>query len=242
MIGENIYEKEYEIKYYEQNLRGALKESSLLNFLQDVATLSAESLGFGPTFVFVNQYAWVVLRYHIEIYKDIKDITNIIIKTQPRGTSKLFAFRDFEFYSNEDVLLGKVVSTWMLIDVNTRRPLPTQKVLSMMPIYEKRQDDLEYSKIDNFETVTYKKEFDVRFDDIDVNKHANNCNYIIWALEALPNDFRLNHYPKTIDIKYQKETGLGSKVLSEVFVENDCSLHRISENGEELCSLRIEWQ
>ena len=46
-----LFTKEYEIKYYEQNVNGDLKESALLNFLQDIATLSAESLGFGPSFV-----------------------------------------------------------------------------------------------------------------------------------------------------------------------------------------------
>ena len=241
MSKENWYIKDYEIKYYEQNVCGALKESSLLNFLQDIATLSAESLGFGPSFVFENNYAWVVLRYHIEIYNNSKYVSSVTIKTLPRGTSKLYAFRDFEVYSPDGVLLAKIVSTWMLIDINTRRPLPAQKVLPMMPAFEKQDTDLQYVNFAFDNEVTYEKSFDVRFDDIDINKHANNCNYIIWALEALSSDFRKTRTPKVIDIKYKKETGLDSTVLSQVFVDNNLSIHKISENGEELCSIRVEW-
>lgn len=244
MLASNcVYTKEYEIKYYEQNLRGDLKESSLLNFLQDIATLSAESLGFGPTFVFSNNYAWVVLKYHIELYKEIRNFDSITIKTQPRGTTKLYAFRDFELFSSEGDTVGKVVSTWALIDMESRRMLPMQKVLPMMMPYEKKEEDLEYNKIEPVEDITYSKEFEVRFDDIDVNHHANNCNYMVWALETLPQDFRLKHAPKTIDIKYRKEIGLNGKVLSQIQKNENITLHVIKDasDKEELCSIKIEW-
>lgn len=240
---DRVMQKTYEIKYHEQNMQGVLKESSLLNILQDIATLSAETLGFGPTFVFSNNYAWVVLKYHLEFYKEIKNISAIKVKTEPRGISKLYAFRDFEIYSEQDELLGRVASAWVLIDMDSRKMLPIQKILDFMPAFEKRENDLDYGKVDGFDESTFSKIFDVRFDDIDVNKHANNSNYIVWALETLPDDFRLNHYVKSIDIKYRKEIGLGAKVQADVFVGEDYTLHKISDcsNNEELCSLKIEW-
>lgn len=243
-----MFSKEYEIKYYEQNMKGDLKESTLLNFLQDIATLNAESLGFGPTFVFSNNYAWVVLKYHIELYREIKNFESIIINTEPRGTSKLYAFRDFEILSKNNEILGKVTSTWALIDMNSRRMLPMQKTLDFLMPFEKRENDLEYAKIELPQNATYQKEYDVRYDDIDVNQHANNCNYIIWALETLPQDFRLKHSPKSIDIKYRKEVGLNGKVLSQAeLIQNGNikqTLHLIkdSESNEELTTVLINWQ
>lgn len=242
-----LFTREYEIKYYEQNLRGDLKESSLLNFLQDIATLSAEDLGFGPSFVFSNNYAWVVLKYHIEIYKEIRNFSSITIKTVPRGASKLYAFRDFEIYTPENELAAKAVSTWALIEMESRRMLPMQKTLPFMFPYEKRENDLVYDKIEQTDDFSYDKSFDVRFDDIDVNHHANNCNYIVWALETLPSEFRLKHRVKSIDIKYRKEVGLGAKVQSlckQVEQEGRTyTLHFIydSSNNEELACVKIEW-
>lgn len=255
---EMVFEKEYEIKYYEQNLKGCLKESSLLHFLQDIATLSAESLGFGPSFVFPRNYAWVVLKYHIELYKEIRNYSSIRIKTEPRGTTKLYAFRDFELYSPDQELCGKVVSAWALIDMESRRMLPMQKVLDFVKPFEKQEDDLEFGKIEPVNEITYQKEFEVRFDDIDVNRHANNCNYVIWALEALPDDFRLQYSPKIIEIKFKKEVALGGKVVSCVQQinpagvtnsiegldpKNVATLHEIKDfyTGEELTVVKIVW-
>lgn len=243
-----VFQKEYEIKYYEQNVKGSLKESALLNFMQDIATLSAESLGFGPSFVFSNNYAWVVLKYHIELYDEIKNTNTLIIKTEPRGTSRLYAYRDFEFFVNNGKPAGKAVSTWALIDMNTRKLLPAEQILAdYMPHYEKRDSELDYNKILLPEKEDYQKEFEVRFDDIDINNHANNCNYIIWALESLDNDFRIKYRPAVIDIKYRKETTCGSKVISIAQKVKDNNIistrHVIKEDNsnEELASVLIKW-
>lgn len=243
-----VFQKEYEIKYYEQNVKGSLKESALLNFMQDIATLSAESLGFGPSFVFSNNYAWVVLKYHIELYDEIKNTNTLIIKTEPRGTSRLYAYRDFEFFVNNVQPVGKAVSTWALIDMNTRKLLPAEQILAdYMPHYEKRDSELDYNKILLPEKEDYQKEFEVRFDDIDINNHANNCNYIIWALESLDNDFRIKYRPAVIDIKYRKETTCGSKVISIAQKVKDNNIistrHVIKEDNsnEELASVLIKW-
>ena len=243
-----VFQKEYEIKYYEQNVKGSLKEYALLNFMQDIATLSAESLGFGPSFVFSNNYAWVVLKYHIELYDEIKNTNTLIIKTEPRGTSRLYAYRDFEFFVNNVQPVGKAVSTWALIDMNTRKLLPAEQILAdYMPHYEKRDSELDYNKILLPEKEDYQKEFEVRFDDIDINNHANNCNYIIWALESLDNDFRIKYRPAVIDIKYRKETTCGSKVISIAQKVKDNNIistrHVIKEDNsnEELASVLIKW-
>ena len=42
-----MYSKDYEIKFYEVDYKNQLKESVLLNFLQDIAADHAEVLGFG---------------------------------------------------------------------------------------------------------------------------------------------------------------------------------------------------
>lgn len=239
-------QKEYEITYYEQNVNGDLKESGLLNFLQDIATISAEKLGFGPSYVFSHNYAWVVLKYHIELYKELKNLKKLVIKTESRGKTRLYAFRDFELYCENKTLLGRVASAWALIDMNSRKILPMQTALDFVKNFEKTEDDLDYGKIEPLSKTDFQKEFEVRFDDIDVNKHANNCNYIIWALETLDYDFRLQHSPRVIDIKYKKELRLGEIVVAcAQLIEGDetVTLHSIKskQSDEEITALKILW-
>lgn len=248
MIDLTALTKKYEVKYYEQNMKKELKESSLLNFLQDAATVSAEELGFGPSFVFSNNMAWFVLKYHIELYEPLKSLDSILLKTEPRGAQRLYAYRDFEICKSDGTKIGAASSLWALIDMAQKKMLPMQKALPQMIKYEKKEEDFEFEKIPQIEKVNFSKEFDVRFDDADVNKHANNANYIIWALETLPHEFRMKNHAKTIDIKYRKEICAGAKVLSQTqsikeSTDKNTTLHFLydSENNEELCSLKIVW-
>lgn len=240
-----VLEKSYEVKYYEQNLKNELKESSLLNFLQDAATVSAEKLGFGPSFVFSNNLAWFVLKYHIELSEPVKNTDSVLIKTEPRGAHRLYAYRDFGIYFPDGKKIGSASSLWTLVDMESKRMLPMEKALPFMFKYEKRDSDPEFIKIPAIEKPDYAKEFEVKFDDVDVNQHANNANYIIWALDSLPYDFRLACSPSCIDIKYRKEVKMGGKILSEsAFINENTSVHTIKEkeSGDELCSVQFCWK
>lgn len=244
MIDVKPLSKTYEVKYYEQNLKNELKESSLLNFLQDAATVSAEELGFGPSFVFSNNLAWFVLKYHIELTQPIRNTDSVLIKTQPRGAHRLYAYRDFEICNSIGEKIGAASSLWALIDMSEKRMLPMEKAIPFMIKYEKKETDLVFEKIPPIENADFTKEFEVRFDDVDVNRHANNANYMIWALESLPHDFRMEHSLTTIDIKYRKETSMGAIVLSRaIFIDKQTSVHVLCDkaSGEELCSLKFAW-
>lgn len=240
------YEKNYEIKYYEMNLNSGLKESSLLLFLQDIATQSAEFLGFGPSFVFSHNYAWFLLKYKIEFNSYPIGFDNLLIKTHPRGGSKLFAYRDFEIFNPENELIGRANSIWAVVDLGSKKMLPITKTIPNFPPYEKNETDLVFEKVPQMHSPTQKGEFDVCFDDIDINKHANNANYIKWALGPLSNDFRLKNTIKTIDMNFKKEIGFDGKVQS--IVEFDPILNTTNHllknlaTNDELCTIFIKWE
>ena len=242
IIKNEIYD--YTLRYYEKDLNLNLKPVSLLNFMQDVAAMHAEKNGFGETFVFSKNMAWFVLKYKIVIYENIKDLKEIQVKTESRGTSKLFAYRDFYFY-NGGKLFGKASSQWAMVDFATKRMAKAQEVLDFLPLYEKREDDLDFDKILPISNVSAKKEFEIRFDDIDINKHVNNPNYLTWALETLDFDFKSNHTMKSLDMYFKKEISYGHKILSEVQIdeENGMTIHSIknAETLDELCAIKILW-
>ena len=112
-----------------------------------------------------------------------------------------------------------------------------------MTLHEKREDDLSYGKIRLPENFDIEKTFEIRFDDLDVNKHVNNANYIIWAIEPLDFDFRRSYKLKTVDMMFKKEITYGSKVLSQVSINENTTVHALknAETGEELCIINAEW-
>jgi len=241
-----FYSKTYPIKYYEMDFNKALKPSALMNFLQDMATENAEMLGFGPSFVFPRNYAWFLIKYHMEFDDYPQALDDIIIKTESRGISKIIANRDFEIWSPDNKKrLGRIVSQWMMINLTTKNIIALSQFLDLIPAFEKRENDLQYNKILPPEKANSEKTFEIRFDDIDVNQHVNNANYIVWAFETLSYEFKAEHKLKTLDIVYKKEIAYGHNIISSINLdeENKTSTHVLKNatTGEELCFVKAVW-
>lgn len=238
--------KEYHIQYYEMDFNKVLKPSTLMNLLEDIASTNAETNGFGYSFVSARNYAWFLIKYHMEFDQYPSDITEILLKTEARGTSKIIANRDFEICSTDGKRLGRVVSNWVMIDLENKNILPLSKIIDFMPAFEKREGDLQFNKITPVENMTCEKVFEIRYDDIDVNQHVNNANYIIWAFEVIPYEFKSQHRIKTIDIVYKKEIAFGHNVISKLELnEQEKTTNHVLINqtsGEELCFLNVSWE
>lgn len=241
---ENTFKKNIHINYSEMDYNLVLKPSALLNFLQDLASDNAEILGFGYSTTYPKNLGWFLLKYRMEFFNYPKKIYDIEIKTEARGYNKFFAYRDFEIYSNNEIL-ARISSMWSLVNIESKKLTIPGKDLDTpyMKIFEKREDDLNFDKIPEILHTDIEKEFEIRFDDIDVNKHVNNCNYIIWAFEPLGFDFRSHKRLKTLDIFYKKEIQYGNKVLSLIEIKGNTTIHHLKniQTDEDLCQIKAEW-
>ena len=241
----DLFEETVKIRYSEMDCDMVLKPGAMLQFLQDLASDNAEQLDFGYSYIRKQNLAWFLLKYRLEFDDYPEKIYDLTIKTEPRGYNRMFAYRDFYIY-HQGKPIGRAASTWTLVDLNTKSMASAAEVLSSnkyMYLNEKREGDLVYGKIRLPEKFDIEKTFEVRFDDLDVNKHVNNANYIVWAIEPLDFDYRRSHKLKTVDMMFKKEITYGSKVLSKVAINNNTTIHAVTnaETGEELCIMNAEW-
>ena len=241
----NVLMSDFKLKYSDMDHNLALKPFSLLNFLQDIASESAENLGFGYSYISKNNYAWFLIKYRMEFNDYPIAVYDLTIKTNPRGYNRLFAYRDFEILQDEKIL-GKVFSMWSIVDVNSRTTIPIANAIlnndKMIP-YQKLESDLPFAKIKPIQNISLEKEFEVRYNDLDVNGHANNGNYIVWAFEPLSLEFKTNHKIKTLDMVFKKEAKYGEKLLVQVeFLDDNNTVHVVkNERGEEITLIQVEW-
>lgn len=238
------YEQEYFVRYSEMDYKKQLKPSAFLNFLQDVATNAADKVGFGYYDIVDKNLGWFLLKYHMEFNDYPKNVEDLIFKTEARGCNKLFAQRDFEVYTKSSELVGRILSYWTLVNLADKSIVPPSEVFpDKMKKVEKREDDMSFAKIHPLERIDFTEEFNVRFDDIDVNQHVNNMNYIIWAFEALPKDFRSNYKLKTLEMVYKKEIQYGNIVLSEVQLDENIAKISVKNKttDEDLCLIEAEF-
>jgi medium-chain acyl-[acyl-carrier-protein] hydrolase len=241
---QNGYKEKINLKYSEIDQNLAMKPFALLNFLQDIASKNAEDLGFGYSYIHPKNYAWFLIKYRMEFEEYPMDVQELTLKTEPRGYNKLFAFRDFELL-NGAKLLGRMHSMWSMVDIESRSMIPVPAAIPESPYmkpFEKRGDDLVFAKIQPISNPVFEKEFEVRYNDLDVNGHANNGNYIVWAFEPLTFEFKNLHRIKNLDMVYKKEAKFGEKLVSQVEIKDNLTIHRLQNlAGEDLFQLQCEW-
>ena len=236
--------KRYNLQYYEMNTAQRLKESVLLLFLQDIASDNAETNGFGYNWCLEHNLGWFLLKYRIELSEYPQNIDYIEIETESRGANRLFAYRDFDIYTPDNNLIGRVTSCWGLVDMSTKSMVAPQIINPEFESFEKRDTDLKFYKIQLPKDFDYEKIYDVRYDDLDLNHHANNSNYISWALETLPYDFRNNNTVSNVDILLKNDTTAGETIIAQTKINDFQTIHVIKNKSDntDLAYLNIEWK
>lgn len=237
-------DKSYEVKSYEVTLRNELKPYAILHYLEDVAYLHAEELGFGYSAVAPKGVTWFVLRYNMKFEHFPKAWETITIRTRPCGMKGVQCFREFEIFSSMGERIALIASAWALIDISTKRPLIPSKTVDFPEMSSQRNLLTDFSGFKEFGTPDYQKIFEIRFDDVDINQHVNNANYISWAQETLPYDFRLNYSISEVEITYKREISYGNKVLSLAVADGLTTNHRLldEKTGDTLCDIKIDWR
>lgn len=237
-------EKDYSVSYNHIEPNKILKFSSLQDFMQDIAAENAQDCDFGYSFMIKNNLAWFVIKYRLEFIDYPILIDKVKIITRPRGAQKFIANRTFEILNNNRII-GKAFSQWVMVDIDSREIVDVRKVLPDIPDYQQNDEDLKCEKIPSLKKVDKAVELKALYQDLDVNGHVNNTVYINWALESLPYDFRIKHKPKIVDMYFKKEALFGDAILSEVDLDiiNKVSVHSLKNKttNEILCSVMVKF-
>lgn len=234
------------IRYSDSDCNERLKPFALLNFFQDLAAESAEKLGFGYSAIYPQKLMWVLLKYRIEFTDYPIHGKPLTIKTEPRGYNRLFAYRNFEVYA-DGKLCGRASSVWALVHSETLEIARPENIIGSnenMSKFSPNETDLKFGKIPPLTQTDYEETFNVRYNDIDVNMHANNGNYIVWALEPLPYEWKHERKLQNIDIVFKKEIKYGEQLTSKVQkLDANTTLHALvhDKTQEDLCLIKCEW-
>lgn len=238
--------KEYDIKSFEVNANNEIKPFVLLHYLEDMAYIHAENFHFGYTDIYPRGYAWFVLKYHMKFNKLPKSWDKIQIMTWPAINKGIQCRREFEIYDDKDVKIGAVTSIWVLIDINNQRIANPHKALNFPPLAEQYALNSSFEKIPVVNCVDFEKVFEIQFNDIDLNQHVNNSNYVAWATATMPYEFLSSNSISELEINYKKEAKYGMSILSQVEYNKatNRTIHSFKDKntGEYLSGVKIIWK
>jgi len=248
LMDKQVFEKSFRINTYEADASGRLSIPALFNYLQDTAAHHAAVLGFGKENLEENDLFWVLSRILVkmDIIPDWEE--KILIKTWPRSINGIFALRDFEIYGINGEKYGGASSCWLMLNNENRKPVRPGKMLERFEgrMHEGQALVRDPGKLPAIKKVSYTSPaFHVKYSDLDINMHANNVQYIKWALDTYPLGHRLGSVFESAEINYLAESLPGDEIAVKTMETGDNifehSLVR-QNDGKELCRLRVGWK
>lgn len=240
-----VYNCDYQVRSYEVDSAGLVRPLTLLNFLQDAAGEHAARLGVSVPVLFRKKLTWVLSRYHVRFHSFLPPHSTVRLTTWPSGREGRFALRDFELFDTDGNAVATATSSWMLISLESRRPVRLDEHLPDLPTHPRRVVEDDFASLPTLAEHDCELPFRVRFSDLDINRHVNNTVYVDWALETRPSELIGKFRPAAVEVSYRGEANYGDRVLSRAKqLDTTTSLHQLlrESDGRELTRLRITWQ
>ena len=206
----------FPVACYDTDVAHYLKPGSFMDLAQELANVSADSLGFG--FDDLQRYgmAWVLSRMHIEFrslprWKDVVEL-----QTWHKGFEGPFYVRDFRMLDAVGTPIVLATSSWLVFDVASRRLLRREHLEEKLPMdtrYPESAIDVPCDKIvmpqEGLEEVA---EHRVSYSDVDFVGHANNARYVVWAMDCLDYETVSTRRVRSLRINFNKEIRPGESV------------------------------
>jgi fatty acyl-ACP thioesterase B len=246
----SIWRENFKITHYFVNPDGLASIQGVSYCLQETAVNHATAGKFGYEELIKNNHAWVLTRQMIKLYKIPRISEKIIVESWIHQTADNISIRDFHILSARDQILGLARTSWMMIDLKVRKPvripaylrenfphmtgriredLPLEKI----PLIQKRRDDI--------------IPFRVVYNDLDMNHHVNNIQYLKWVLDDFSYDFRMKFRLESIESNYLSEALFNDSLIR--FTEQDLLDKNVyitnivnEKNNRTLLTSRTKWK
>jgi medium-chain acyl-[acyl-carrier-protein] hydrolase len=237
----------FTVRSSEVDMNGQITMPTLVSYLQEAAWNNTVALGISMYELLEQGLTWILQRFRIEMFRYPKHQEDIIVETWASGREKVFLYRDFRIYDKNEQLLGQATSVWLVMDV-VKRQLTSVPDFVMDLELTSGLNPLPFAKgkLPTLTHVQYELQAEVRWHDIDLNKHVNNARYLQWALETLPSKLLEQKQLSEVDIIFKSETILDDTIIAMAgpgeSVENSFLHKLISQaSSKELVLARTIW-
>lgn len=174
-----MYSFKSKVRYSEVDKNGQLSIEALMNYFQDCSSFHSESLGVGIEFLKDHQLTWMLIGWHVQIYRRPGLGEEITIGTWPYFFKHIKGGRNFVMLDESGNTVARADSEWVLYNIEQNRIAKVPKEISEHYTLEEALDmgDLkrlviEEDKLEKRDQITVSPFF------LDTNGHVNNVNYL----------------------------------------------------------------
>lgn len=232
----------HQVTSYECGANHLLKPDVFMQYCQEAAETHAAANDMGYDWSMRNGLIWVEVQGDFRFIRRPRWKEELHIRSNTGKAGALQARRFVELLDTEGQVLAQADLLWVLIDINTRRPMPFKRIMDRVNIPEACpaliEDDLsaatEYTATATAELIAPRR-------DIDFNGHINNSAYLTWVLDTLPEHMQPGTVPVRFRVNFKRETFAGTPICIEHKLAGNQTLHTITGDGILRAELLIEW-
>ncbi len=213
--------------------------------LLNVAGADAKVKGISADVLMQQNRTWVLSRMSLEIDRHLDQFEEYDIYTWVNPhSSRLISPRNFELVDAEGKMFARAVSQWCVIDFERRMPVSLEEIDAL---FEGKFCDAPSPceaprKVRGIEPQVVRTH-EVRYSDLDFNRHVNTLRYIRMMLNTLPIEYLAQNRPMRLDIHFAKECLLGEVLTIGYEQRGETSLFEIrNSEGAIACVAAIEWR
>ncbi len=233
----------FTVRSYESGVTNHVTLPTLCNYMQEIAGLSADRLGWGILKLQEAKCTWMLSRLHIRVSRYVPWGGKVKLRTWPSGMKgKLVATRCFQAADDVGNEVLQAHSEWLYVDMEAQRIVKLPESFSDLVPAGTPDIHLEDigGKFPRLDCIAFGTEVRVRQSDLDFNDHVNNVHYVEWMLESMPP----NSSPIEMDIVYRSAAKAGDLLVSERTSEGNRTFHQIRrpEDNVVLATAAMAWQ
>ena len=181
-----FFEYHYTVSTRDADPFGHCRPSSLLSLPQEAATEAALDFHVSREEMLEKHNAfWMLARIWYQLKNPLHWNDTLTVRTWHRGGKGASMYRDYDLYLGDE-WVGESVSTWVLADADTHKPLR----LSRFSEFEGTTGEglcksKLLTKVRLPEGMALAEQRRLHYSDADVNRHVNNSKYADFACDAL---------------------------------------------------------
>jgi len=219
-----IFTYEYKTRYTDVGSDNKLTLKALVATLQQAAISHSEEAGYGVSTIDKTHLAWLLLDWKVQVISYPNSNETLTVKTWPRVFDKLYSYRDFEVFDENNNLIAIASSKWFAIDTENkkiRKLTPEITEAYGEPVTKCVFENAFNEKVKIPENLKLNFNYQIQRRDIDTNGHVNNLNYIDYALETLDEEIYNSNNFNNLEVIYKKEIKLYEKIGCYYSFENN---------------------
>lgn len=238
--------KNYSVSWGDMDVNYRLTTISAIKYFQETFALYCAANNVAAFDICSKNIVWVISDLRIQFLGTMPFWSeNFSVEIWISEKSKMRTYCDFKIYYKNSVI-AEGDSCWYLLDMQTRRPVKSDKILNRLEVYDEKIFEQREKQIFNAEEEKFsEKEHEVTIRDLDFNYHVNNLSYIGMLEETIPSNFTQKYDVFSYKIRFVKESYLGDILACETFKNSDYTIssriYRKSDKAD-ICYLTANYQ